>query len=104
AMGFDALLEFVAPVVAAQEADAFVRQLAAIEARDRRPFLKDIAAPTLVVHGAEDVTALPGAARELADGIPNARLYLMEGAGHGTRFEQPDAFNAAVREFIGSVA
>ena len=43
---------------------------------------RDIAAPTLVVHGAEDpVLPLPNGAA-LAEGIPGAELVVLPGVGH----------------------
>lgn len=43
--------------------------------------LAEIAAPTLVVHGAED-PLFPGHGDALAEEIPNAELLLVEGMGH----------------------
>jgi pimeloyl-ACP methyl ester carboxylesterase len=44
--------------------------------------LPDIAAPTLVVHGAEDVFNPAANAPLLAERIPDARLHLLPGARH----------------------
>jgi pimeloyl-ACP methyl ester carboxylesterase len=99
-LGMDALIEFVAPVVAAQEPEAFARQLDATFSRDRRAMIGAITAPTLVVHGAEDTTVRLARAHELAAGIPGARLELFERSGHGTLFEQPEEFNATVLQFL----
>ena len=68
--------------------------LVTVEAEDRFNFkeqLHQIAAPTLVVGGAEDPFYSPALFRETAEGIPNARLILYEGMGHpasGKQFKQ----------------
>jgi pimeloyl-ACP methyl ester carboxylesterase len=50
--------------------------------------LGEIAAPTLVVAGSEDPFYTPELFRETAAGIPNARLILYEGQGHGPAGKQ----------------
>ncbi len=47
--------------------------------RDRLP---EIAAPTLIIHGASDPIFPPGHARALQREIPNARLLVLDQAGH----------------------
>ena len=44
--------------------------------------LPDVRAPCLVLHGARDTLFPAAAARELVAGIPEARLRLVDGAGH----------------------
>lgn len=44
--------------------------------------LGEIQAPTLVIHGAEDPVFPPGHGQALADGIPGARLIVLDNAGH----------------------
>lgn len=62
-----------------------------------------IAVPTLVVCGAEDALIPPRESEALRDAIPGARLVIIPGAAHLPNYEQPDAFNAAVREFLGGL-
>jgi pimeloyl-ACP methyl ester carboxylesterase len=62
--------------------------------------LAQIQAPTLVVAGESDFIFPPAAQRELAAGIPQARLHLIEGAGHEPWSEQPAAFFSALRAFL----
>lgn len=65
---------------------------------DWRDSLRDMSAPTLVIHGTAD--PIPAdAAREWAATLPNARLLLMDGVGHFLYLEAPDRFFPAVREF-----
>ncbi len=68
------------------------------------PRLRDISVPTLVIVGEDDIVTSPERARELADGIPNAKLLTVPQAGHFTTVESPDVVNAALREFWVSLA
>jgi proline iminopeptidase len=52
--------------------------------------------------GRDDFVFPPECQRELAAGIPNARLQLIERAGHNPQSEQPDEVMQAVRDFIGA--
>jgi pimeloyl-ACP methyl ester carboxylesterase len=66
--------------------------------------LADIRCPTLVVAGAEDQLRSPEEARELADGIPSARLEIVPGAGHLIPLEQPQALAGAIARHVGAPA
>ncbi|GGJ78639.1 hypothetical protein GCM10011583_07780 [Streptomyces camponoticapitis] len=44
--------------------------------------LAELAAPTLVLHGTEDPLFPSAHARALAEGIPGARLIILDGVGH----------------------
>jgi pimeloyl-ACP methyl ester carboxylesterase len=59
--------------------------------------LPRIAAPTLVVHGAQDRVIPVDNARLLAGGIPGARLRVLEHAGHLYPTEEPEADRAIAR-------
>jgi 3-oxoadipate enol-lactonase len=67
---------------------------------DARPWLPDIAAPTLIVHGDEDRMALPRSAREMQAMIPNSRLHWLYGAGHAAWLEQADEFHKVTIGFL----
>jgi len=51
--------------------------------------LSGIKAPTLVIAGKDDFIFPPESQRDLAAGIPGARLLLIDRAGHNPQFEQP---------------
>jgi pimeloyl-ACP methyl ester carboxylesterase len=76
----------------------------ALGAADLTARLSSIAVPTLVVHGADDGVVPLATGRELAKAIPGALLVVLPRAGHVSNQEQPSAFNAAVRTFLGGVA
>jgi pimeloyl-ACP methyl ester carboxylesterase len=59
------------------------RQLAAIIASgDRTAELKQITAPTLVIHGTADTLVSPSGGRATARAIAGAKLMMIEGMGH----------------------
>jgi proline iminopeptidase len=67
---------------------------------DVRPELHRIDAETLVITGRDDFICGPAAAAPLAEGIRGAELVLLDRAGHFAFLEQPEAFRAAVEEFL----
>jgi proline iminopeptidase len=64
--------------------------------------LGEITVPTLVMAGRDDFVFPPEHQLELASRIPNARLHIVENAGHSPDSEQPAEVMAAVREFLSS--
>lgn len=62
-----------------------------------------IRAPTLVMHGTEDVPIPIEIARETARRIPGAELVEIPGAGHSSPIEKAGAVAAAMRTFIDRV-
>jgi 3-oxoadipate enol-lactonase len=62
--------------------------------------LERIAAPTLVVVGADDTLTPPARARALAARISGARYAEIPRAGHLSNLEQPAAFCATLRGFL----
>jgi pimeloyl-ACP methyl ester carboxylesterase len=73
------------------DALAYVHQVAAAAGHNTAGRLHEITAPTLVVHGEDDVVIPPSNGRLLAQGIPNAELKLWRGAGHLFVTDEPRA-------------
>ncbi|MFZ5824575.1 MAG: alpha/beta fold hydrolase [Bacillota bacterium] len=65
--------------------------------------LGEIAAPTLVMVGEHDLPDFQAIADRLAAGIPGARKWMVEGAGHLAPFEQPERFRERLLEFLQEV-
>jgi pimeloyl-ACP methyl ester carboxylesterase len=85
-------------------AQQLIRQNRAIMAReDLRPSLAAIRCPTLVVCGEADVLTPPEYSRELAQGIPGARLEVVAKAGHLLTLEQPQRVNALLLEWLAGL-
>jgi 3-oxoadipate enol-lactonase len=71
---------------------------------DHTPLLGRVGrTPTLVLVGAEDRVTGPAESRRLAEGIPGARLKIIESAGHAANQEQPVAFDEAISAFFSEV-
>lgn len=68
-----------------------------------REAVRAISAPTLVLHGDQDMTVPRAGSKELAELIPNARLVTFEGCGHNYFVGAKDAANAEVDRFIQHV-
>ncbi len=62
--------------------------------------LREIAVPTLVVVGDEDVGTPPAMAERIARAIAGAKLIVVPGAGHCSTLEQPTIVNAAIGGFL----
>jgi proline iminopeptidase len=58
-----------------------------------------VKAPVLVIHGAADVIPVKSS-EAWASAMPNARLLVIEGAGHIPQIEQPEIFFKAVETFL----
>jgi pimeloyl-ACP methyl ester carboxylesterase len=81
--------------------EAFVRQQTAIIGRpDSRPTLATIACPTLVLTGDEDLAIPNSLSKEMADGIPGAKLVILSQCGHLAQPEQPEATANALVEWL----
>lgn len=70
------------------------------DAYDVRARIGEVRAPTLIVHGEDDSVVPPERGRELARGIPGARLVAFPGCGHWPFVERRSEFLAAVKEFL----
>ncbi|MEV5609083.1 alpha/beta fold hydrolase [Streptomyces sp. NPDC052225] len=80
---------------------------AALRGRAERPdYRESLAAarvPALVVVGADDVYTPVAQAEAIAALVPDATLRVIEKAGHLPGAEQPEAFNAALLDFLASL-
>jgi pimeloyl-ACP methyl ester carboxylesterase len=65
--------------------------------------LRALDVPVLVVVGDEDELSPPSDAEAMAQAVPEAKLAVIEKAGHLSAIEQPEAFNAVVAEFVRSL-
>jgi pimeloyl-ACP methyl ester carboxylesterase len=61
--------------------------------------LDSITVPTLVIVGAQDTDFLAGA-DYMQRHISTARKVVIDNAGHAANMDQPETFNAAVRELL----
>ncbi|MBV8924433.1 MAG: alpha/beta fold hydrolase, partial [Bradyrhizobium sp.] len=67
---------------------------------DQRKALVDIAVPTLVLSGSKDKNAPAPMMAKMAAYIPSSTYVELEGAGHLVNLERPQAFDAALGQFL----
>lgn len=71
------------------------------ETYDVRAQLPAIKAKTLVICGAQDWICPPDESRQIADGIPGAKLLMVEGANHAVHHEKNELVISEIRKFLG---
>ncbi|MBI1816298.1 MAG: alpha/beta hydrolase [Deltaproteobacteria bacterium] len=95
------LREIVATALSAPTPQfVFARQMAAVMASDRYERLREISAPTLVLHGDVDPLVPYANGEIVASRIPGATLHTLRGCGHLAMWEQPRELTAALLEFL----
>lgn len=62
--------------------------------------LHRIRAPTLLIHGELDILTPVEESRVMAEVIPDSRLEVVEGVGHGLMFQDPETFVGIVVDFL----
>jgi 3-oxoadipate enol-lactonase len=72
-----------------------------LTAADYTTRLSAVKVPTLVVCGELDQATPPALNKLIADKVPGARYVEIKDCGHCPPLEQPDAFLAAIKEFVG---
>jgi 3-oxoadipate enol-lactonase len=88
-------------MLASNDPDGYAACCGAIERMDLTGDLPAIAAPALVIGGAEDRSTPPEEhAARIAAAIPGARLEILEGAAHMANVERPDAVTDLIREHL----
>jgi proline iminopeptidase len=64
--------------------------------------LARVTSEVLTIHGTKDRSAPYGGGRDWVSLLPNARLFPVDGAGHGPWIEAADAVFAAIAEFLAA--
>ena len=85
-----------------QPVEAYLAQLSSIQTHDTTARLGEIAVPTLVLAGEEDILIPVRLSRRLHEGIPGAVWQTTPG-GHACLWESPQPFNRAVLDFLAGV-
>jgi len=80
---------------------AACQALATLDLRDR---LASVQLPVLVLVGEMDEATPPPMSKELAAGLPNAKLVVVPGCAHVPQLQAPDLFLDAIADFIGARA
>jgi pimeloyl-ACP methyl ester carboxylesterase len=81
--------------------EGFINHQTAIIARvDSRPTMATIRCPTLVLSGDQDLLIPNSLSKEMADGIPGAKLVILSDCGHCPQPERPEATVAALTDWM----
>ncbi|HEX5506890.1 MAG TPA: alpha/beta fold hydrolase [Pseudolabrys sp.] len=72
-----------------------------LQEADLTPLLNRVRTPTLVLCGELDQATPPALNKEIAEKVAGARYVELPGCGHCPPLEQPQAFIAAVKDFVG---
>lgn len=75
-------------------------QMGALSVFNVKRRLDEISCPVLVITGSEDRMMPPENSRLLAEGIPGARLHMVEAAGHDFFHERPEEVNRVLIDFF----
>jgi pimeloyl-ACP methyl ester carboxylesterase len=98
------LLALLADMASAIGSEGFARQQqAAMDRPDSRDLLPQLQVPALVLCGREDQVTPAALSEELAAGLPDAELVIVDSSGHMTTLEQPQAVVAAVLRWLDRV-
>lgn len=74
--------------------------LAMRDRTDSTDLLSKATVPVLVIHGEQDQLMPVDGAKQMASNIPGARFVAIADAGHLSPMENPEAVNAAIRDFL----
>jgi len=97
------LLSEMATIIADFHPIGFRLMAKSLAETDTTDLLPAIRVPTLILWGDDDRRSPLSVAEQLHDAIPHARLAVVDDAGHVSNMQQPERFNALVREFCLSV-
>jgi 3-oxoadipate enol-lactonase len=89
-------------MLVATDPEGYAESCGAIERMDLRDQLARIAAPTLVISGADDEATPPEHQRLIADSIPGARLETVEPAAHISAVERPAIVNELIAAHLAA--
>ena len=90
----------IAKLIAETPVLGYIGCAGAIRALDITARIGAIAAPTLVIAGAEDPGTPPAMSETIASTIPGARMAVIPSASHLSCIEQPASFLALVADFL----
>ncbi len=87
--------------IAALHKESYLKTIEASLSFDRSADVERISVPTLLIYGAHDRLTPPAVGRALHARIRGSEFVEIENAGHLSNLEQPEAFNAALLDFLG---
>jgi 3-oxoadipate enol-lactonase len=94
------LVERLRAMIATNTVEGYVHCAGAITRLDFMDRLAEIALPTLLICGAQDVGTPASGMREMQKRIAGSRYVEIDPAGHLSNIENPEAFDRALAEFL----
>ncbi|HEV7634521.1 MAG TPA: alpha/beta fold hydrolase [Bradyrhizobium sp.] len=82
------------------DTEVFQAACTALAELDLRPELARVEVPVLVLVGEHDEATPPPMSRELAAGLPDARLKIIAGCAHLPQLQAPEVFLEAIGDFM----
>lgn len=99
----EALMRGLTEMVLRMDPDLHARQIKALVNRpDAASYIADIACPTLLVVGRQDQWSPVAQHEKMLSLLPDARLEVIDNAGHFAPVEQPDKVAGLVADFLGA--
>lgn len=80
--------------------ESYLKTLRASTTFDRSDAMDVLDMPVQLIYGSEDRLTPPSIGEDMVDKLTDARLAVLDGAGHLSNLERPDAFNAVLVEFL----
>ena len=77
--------------------------LAMMGRTDTTSFLETTALPVLAICGEHDTLTPPAEMASMMKNVKNGELHIIRGAGHAAPFENPEACNAVLKDFLSRV-
>ena len=99
-----ALADWASREFARNDPETIAALWASLVRQDVRALLERIEHPTLVVHGGQSSLYGDDTADHLVAALPDARAVRFDRSGHAPHLEQPETFNAALRDFADRLA
>ncbi|WCO66627.1 alpha/beta hydrolase [Iamia majanohamensis] len=99
-----AAIEQVRASIEATDDEALQRSLVGIFDHDATEGLPEVDTPAFVVVGRRDVLTPVPFARAMAEGLPDAELTVLPGAGHQLMQERPDELAGLIRDLAARTA
>jgi 3-oxoadipate enol-lactonase len=88
--------------ILALRVDSYLKTLRASVTFDQADELAALDVPVQLIFGSDDQLTPPSIGEEMLDLLPNARLAVLDGAGHLSNLEAPDAFNEVLQSFLSN--
>ncbi len=86
--------------IVALRAEPYLKTLKATTVFDASAAMDEIDVPVQLIFGEHDRLTPPSIGEDMVERIADARLNVIDGAGHLSNLEAPDEFNAILRAFL----